>query len=1017
MSIPMVRCLRSFALHYSTSIIILIKFASFPLLEGLPTYWSPEFIEEYGLTPLQFESSHVLLPRIHAGTITVEELQALVSSDSSVLNERVNGTKGPIFVASYGNRLELLDALLLYPETKPELDQHCCCSAIFPASAKGYNEVVQALIKHGISLDKQNGEIHTPLLPAAHFGRLDLVEYFIDLGMGDLDSCTTESSYSNALEWVKRAIYGDHLPVLQFALNWLLPLADTLMENHHIFYAYLMFDAHYASAVDCLAWLKTDETIRIAFDAVSSIESELQTYFYIFAEGPNPNSQGIEAAVKEYETIAALMKDESLDLPSILIPSDQPYPLNPVSCCVVALSLYPNSPTAEAIRPIIIDCLRYLLSVGCSPSDPFILIPMTDPEEDFYCRVLDPAGLISPAHYGAGLIKPILLAVYRNVLDVVQILFESPQFQVSDLLGCHPFLPSSPTSSTAPALANLQNDALTLSLLTDALMMNWVVQRMEEAGLLQKVVNLLLLGRCIHFDSDLALRLLHKFPEYSQQTFPQTGLNLLSIALRNNETKIAKCLLEDPIFNNSFSTHYFPGTFGLCVDERHKDAVKLMVARKSEFGTFKPFSEESLVFAAFSSILTIPSTDSDLEMLNLLVHEAGVPVEPIDLKVPEHPFFPALSMGYVPVLEFFGSLEPSVVDFEHELDDGLSMLHYLSAYTKANEDDLCKSLRFLLSKVSLEFASYSVVNSLTPLIEYAIRGRSKLVKIMLEAGVRWQWRSEMVLPPGPRTRQEDYIEKWPKSAVSAAIHKDHLSVLRVFFEFIGTQAFVTADIHDAIASGACECFDFLVDTIFPWFLPPNTTSAAPIKSYQRQAAERAEKLYDVATMYGSWAAMEHLAYARNLIRFMPQCYLPEMRHSFPRDPMLWKRLFERGLVGTYMNYTKEETRFLLPDDLPRHYPYQQKEIHDKTLWKACSDGDLPMVKALYHSGANLHKFELHPHPRSALLCACLSDQIEVARWLMSKGCTLADLLPAAELILHQLGADIKRLLLPWRDDI
>lgn len=953
----------------------------------------------------------MLLPRIESGSITVDELRDLVIENHAVLEERAAPDKGPVFVASSRNRLELLEALLSYPESKTELHQAVDCPAIVPASARGYTGVAKLLLDHGMRISRRS----SPLVAAAHAGHLDLVEHFLNVGMCNFDHCKSESDYVNALEWLQRAVESDRLQVLEFGLNWLLPSAPAINEHFSKFYGSLFCAAKLHSATECFAWLSTDESIKTAFNASSSFRQTIDVFFYLISLDLNPSHTSVERLAAELASFRELIEDETLDLPNLTIShsSDPDYPLTPVSCCVIALSTHLTADNTELVRPILIDCLEYLLRIGCPHNARFVHPPF-DPNAYSIKRDGSPEHQDleqNRPYFVAGLATPVLTAVSFKKLAVLELLATSPQFRVSDLFGRS-------SASSSP------NDALSLStalLGIDPLLTNWILARLEDADLLSQSVTSLHIAQCIsHGALEIGLQLIRKLPHLADHIVPSTKSNLLCIALRRNEADLAKTLLDDPIFNVSLSTHYLPGTFGFCVDTQLRKSVELMVARKNEFGIFEPFSEQSRVYPGYPSLLMIPSSHVDLDMLKLLVHEAGVKVEPVSLSETTHPFFPALSMGLVPVLDFFGSLGPSVIDFEQEGEDGLSLLHYLSALTQANEKSLCSSLRFLLSKVSIEFASYAVTNSHTPLIKYAGQGRAKMVRVMLKAGVRWQWQPEMVKPRLPQTAQRDQArtpEPWPRSAVAAAIHHDHVAVLRAFFKVVGANAFVTSNIHDAVASGACACFDFLVDHIFPWYLPPTLESDAPLKSYQRQGSERAEQLYAVALMYGSWRAIEHLAFHRDLIRYVPQSYLPEMRTPAPESPTLWKRMYERGFIGSYMSYTREETRVLLSEEPHRPFPYGQQDIHDRTLWAACVDGDLPLVKALYHAGADLDKFELLPHPRSALLCACLSGHILVARWLLSKGCTLMDLMPAVEPTLEHLGPDMKRLLQPLLGDI
>ena len=950
----------------------------------------------------------MLLPLIAQGLSSAHDILQRVKSNPSLLDERDERHRGPIFVAAVENRLEILNALLALEASQREVNEWRICSPTHPAALLGYLEVIKSLMEHS---EPSLNPSASPLLPAAHAGRLEIIEYLLSLGLGLPNASERQDTFPEWAEWLERAVIGNKPDVLELAFTHLLPHASEINEHWPRLYETLVQDSMLKHASECFAWLVKPQnlTSELAKNfSPASLAFGFLTRNLQFLEEPviATLTETLRLHQKEVE---ALVEEERnrVSMP----PDTRGLPHQSLIRAYIGRRFFQDSDITlslqdyENLRPSILPCVRIICSphldyekyavvlsllavlakCGFEVSIPFSVTqnPSSDPLPMFY----DVDGSVA---------SPFLIAVCLGELEMLQAIVDAPQFD----------------SDAEFTFFTSQESMQDVIFIGPRRCVTWLTERLDRLGMLESIIDPRFILRALSRNiPHLAEAWLRRMPQLLSEFGIGDTPCLFARAVRYCP-HFAKSLILDSIAGFSLAEHYTKGDFGLCVDSAEFELVKIMVARKNEFGNHRPFSEESMIYEGYRSLLTIPSSRGSAEIVRLLVEEAGVGVEEIDLDIETHPFFPAFCSGHVEVLEFYESLGPNILDLELENSNG-TLLHRLAALVNADETALCRSLKFLLSRVSVDFASFAILeNGMTPLICMATQGRSQMVKLMLEARVHWQWQPGMIEPPFPAEMQASQASIWPKSSISSAIQQGHVSVLKEFFNFAGANAFVTAHIQDCIASSSLECFDFLVDTVFPWFLPTNPSGSGNMKLYQRKAASRAQSLFEMALPFGAWSSIEHLAGDHNLVAYLPPEYFPEMRCPWNGTPAQWTRLHELGVVGTYMNYSVAEMRMVFTPTLSRGYPFNQVDICDNLLWDACTKGDLGLVKAMYRAGADLNRFETTPHPRSALLCASLSDQLLTSRWLLSKGCTLEDFMPRAQDYIAQSSDAIKYLFEP-----
>lgn len=232
------------------------------------------------------------------------------------------------------------------------------------------------------------------------------------------------------------------------------------------------------------------------------------------------------------------------------------------------------------------------------------------------------------------------------------------------------------------------------------------------------------------------------------------------------------------------------------------------------------------------------------------------------------------------------------------------------------------------------------------------------------------------------------LRSWPKSAVSCAVSQGHVEVLKIFYDIIGPNAFVTDHILESISVRGKESFHFLVSTVFPWYLP-STAPSHPLNVRQRQAISRLHDLIAIAMVRSPvWYILHVLLVEMNMWIFAPEKNYADLRVRWKGNTEHWLQFNERGIVGKFLNYSMDELEILVEevDSGPAFGQLSVPLVHYDNFWYACKEGNLSLVKAMYRRGANLFRFRCDP-PESALMYAAESGSIALVKWLLSKGCS------------------------------
>lgn len=422
------------------------------------------------------------------------------------------------------------------------------------------------------------------------------------------------------------------------------------------------------------------------------------------------------------------------------------------------------------------------------------------------------------------------------------------------------------------------------------------------------------------------------------------------------------------------SAYYRPGTLAYLVAKRKVTAIEFVVKRISQLQSHDILSERVKRHSdSGRSLLTNACLDNSLPIASLLI-DAGMKAVGTD----DQPFIAAIAAGSHSIVDYClhhrGVLNPEALD--PESGSLLHMITHIDPNAIPRIAGIVSNLILYTTDILADIRTpIDFINTATDgegntiLMAAAQRGRDVMVTTLLKAD-DFLWRLRPSIATRQATSVEERIRIYDASvpAVGLAVINGHVSVLKAFFTEVGVHAFAESDIRLALNMDQTECLDFLLDTVFPWYLPkPDAPSA--------RAIERTQGIWNEMLNCIRWKMIEHLAVVRKLSRYLPANYHPDLTIPFKESPERWSKLYECGLVGSYLRYRNNEITLLREDETD-----SMPSNRINTLQRACEEGNLPMMKAMYRAGADLHRMT-----DNLIVLACARERADIVTWLMSKG--------------------------------
>lgn len=922
----------------------------------------------------------------------------LVSERVTLLEERTVAGEGPLTLAMLHRRADLVHVFLAYSSSISELEGE----NRFPVDiAVAYGDL-DALRVFGerTKLDPFHLPLRTCglLATAAHFGHLKIVKYLLALSEGlavgedeELDNLvlagglrdtlcdpgyeTVNSGVNDAIprsifnpsnrdkhintdwtrSWVRSAIQSDQLEIFQWALSTY--YCDGLIRHSD------MLEKSASEAISCaslgiLDWMTED----------ASEIGEVVNIRKIVQRSP--------AMLSIWGNLGRRRSDESFCRWSIeKMGLDVLKPIDKSSCVLERVC---QSGDVESLQMLIEE---YGVRVGSvvlshSTNDTPLTVALrawmeqleSNPESSpAAVRLLAKHGCSVNVRYQDGYLTPVIEAARDGHLQAVRLLVEELG---ADLTLCR-------------ARASALDHACSRSHKTVAM---WIYNHMDRNGTLYKVLNSSTVNYCLARDLiDMARSILKKYPRLADRDDIDSstrGTTVLDSALRLNHVSFASWLLAEPGINITLDTHYTHGTLARCVRHWKSEAVAFIVA---QFGPNHTVLDEKIAIAGVSymGLVSYAAGMGALDMVRTLVESGGLQV-PNSIS-DEAPGFMALINGKCTVLRYFVDhcgLELTA------LPSSVELLYLAAAGENLDEVETRALFRYLLDDVlpkdALDFTNRS---GRTALIHAAEHGRDLVARILLESGAHWNWQDDGGL-----------------DAPGHAVMNDRLKTVKVFYEFGGANIFSPRHLHLAVASGAIECFGYLLDIVFQRIfrrpsaidvhlkieLPVDSVeSYNPDSPFDVERMSRIKDLFVTAAVADQYEMLDHFISTRRFNR--PGLHWPislnmDFRRGWSGSGEMWKKLFTLGFVGQLMNApnwrlleAKRNT-----ESLDAKIPFTT--THPRSVIEACSTGNLPWLKALVESGADLH-FET-PYGLTPLLAACRADSLSIVKWLMAKGCSI-----------------------------
>jgi len=139
-------------------------------------------------------------------------VKALLSTDSSLINETDDWNQTPLSIAADKGHLEIVKYLV---EQGAQLNQadRLDNTPLHIAAGKGHLEIVKYLVKKRANVDQINGYGRTPLYAAAERGRFEIVKYLVEQGV-DVD----RASHSKETP-LHAAAEGGHLEIVKYLVE------------------------------------------------------------------------------------------------------------------------------------------------------------------------------------------------------------------------------------------------------------------------------------------------------------------------------------------------------------------------------------------------------------------------------------------------------------------------------------------------------------------------------------------------------------------------------------------------------------------------------------------------------------------------------------------------------------------------------------------------------------------------------------------------------------------------------
>ena len=953
--------------------------------------------EYFRIQEIEPKVDSVLLAAILNGE-TAANVSHLVSERASLLEERTNAGEGPLTVAMLNRRADLMHVFLAYSTCISELED----ANRFPvdiAVAYGDLQAVRTLAER-TTLDPFHLPFRTCglLATAAHFGHLKIVKYLIAMSEGltlgetdDFDDAvlaggprdtvcdpgyeSVNSGVKDAipqsifnpsnrdkhinpdwtLSWVRSAIQSDQLEVFQWALSSY--YCDGLIRHSDMLDKSASEAISYAS-LGILDWMTEDAS---EIGDVVNIRKIVQRSPEVLSIWGNLGRR------RSHESFCRwTIEKMGLD---VLQPIDK-------SSCV--LERVCQSGDAESLQMLIeeygvrVNCIVLSTSTNDTPLTVALRAWMeqleSNPESSpAAVRLLAKHGCSINVRYQDGYLTPVIEAARDGHLVAVRFLVEELG---ADLTICR-------------ARASALDHACSRSHKNVAM---WIYNYMERNGTLYKVLNSSTVNYCLARDLiDMAKSILKKYPRLADRDDIDSstrGTTVLDSALRLNHVSFAKWLLNEPGLNISLETHYTNGTLARCVRHWKSEAVAFIVA---QFGRNHTVLDETIAItdASDMGLVSYAAGMGAIDIVVVLIEVGGVNV-PNSISN-EAPGFMALINGKCAILRYFVencglelTSHPSSVD----------LLYLAAAGENLDPVETRALFRFLLDDIlpkdALDFTNRS---GRTALIHAAEHGRDLVVRILLESGAHWNW------------QDGDGLD-----APAHAIMNDHLKTVKVFYEFGGANVFSPRHLHLAVASGAQECFDYLIDIVFQRiFRRPSAVDAQlqielntdteesynPNSPFDVERMSRIKDLFVTASVANQYEMIVHFICNRRFNR--PGLHWPislnlDFRRGWQGTKEMWKKLFTLGFVGQLLNAPtwKLVEAKRNSDLLDTKIPFTTTHLH--SVIEACSTGNLPWLKALVESGADLHIST--PHGLTPLLAACSAGSIPIVKWLMNKGCSI-----------------------------
>ena len=875
-------------------------------------------------------SSLRLLP--FCGSASPEELSLIISSEATVLFERDGRGFGPLAVASIAGRLDVLDLLLTFEETRKEFREGVHYHLLLAPILFGNLEVVKRLIDAGYPWFLPKSKTWTPIDFAARFQQLECLQYFYRTGIPlHIDTCNYLSiAFAFGSTDFCKSVFMEHYEVLRGNMDILAVIMRVAIvaRNYDLFWWLLT-----SAETDFLTDRKRSHLYLVLLSSTGTTHM-VPLFYYLCAAG-------------ELKILERLFESKEI-FPDVW--SD-----------FGALPDYAVQFTSEGTR--FIDIFKFLLSRGlsvtqlnetlvgrawlmaASTGDIDLLSSLYDAETDDLRKqkLLYHAGnelvKVTPTYSISAGLKFLLAKSDMLSFDSVCIAIQRPNMEDA-LIGFQHITP--------PAMKELLDANL-----------ESILQALIAAKHLHLIKRLASIHpKVTHLDTEARTRLLGTVLAMDDWQLFEAVLQLseLDISLRSNYTEQLNPYLVKSIFLG------------------HPRFVSLL----QEMGVLEHVMS---IFRSTHDPMLSAIAVNNLDLIKWIRRNKFYGIKSVNDRSVREEEDSKYYIDWV-VLALSSNLEilMYVLDFKHlDLVDeasrdvlGLTVLH------RAAMDNKVESFALLLQRCP-DLLNATGPSEYTPLIVAASKANFEAFKILLRAGADISWTDES--SHDAITHLINSTQGNCKSFLESDC-KDLLS----------PQAYRPDHIRAAASQSHPGALEFLLRRIFPHFANPS-----PHRTKIRHNINHIHFLHIQAVKNGHWNTLLFLATMFPLPDHRPVNFLLDFRtRLMPAD--YWRQFYDLGLVGCHLNMDcitfgerlKESRKPDLGGD-DWNTPSVSNisyHLHDPLL-KACSDGDLTLVKRMYNYGADLFNPRGDEDGLTPLLAACESrhsDARELIAWLLAKGC-------------------------------